>query len=93
MFQIIGPLAGISFQTYKVLELAKNVTESTTIHGGAVKGAKLLIDVCSPPQIKYPLKCTAFVIQFAIALSGGGPVGAALAISSARQLLMEEVNG
>ena len=42
---------------------------------------------CLPPQVKYPLKCTVFFAQVAIAASTGQPWALALAIGQARQII------
>jgi len=84
MLASFGAIVGISLQTYKVVTLAMNVTNSTSPAGGIVNGSRLIIDICSPPVIKYPLKCVVLLAQIGVAPTTGGPVGAAIAISAAR---------
>lgn len=38
----------------------------------SLAGVRLILDVCSPPYVKYPLKCIVFVIQTYLAIRSGG---------------------
>ena len=84
------PIVG---QTYGVGKTAVNVYCNATSPVNAVlmAGRGVLID-CTPPQIKYPLKCSLLVGSIASTiLSGGNPFVASLAIGQFRAIIMEEL--
>ena len=61
------------------------VSNATSPVEGVKVAALSIIDDCTPPQIKYPVKCGILLLQVGLAVSiGGNPCAAAMAIGSAR---------
>jgi hypothetical protein len=73
---------------YGLTKTAMRVAGSTD-PASALKNATLtIIDDCTPPQIKYPVKCGIFLAQLGIAVSSGGnPWAVAITVGSARSIL------
>lgn len=88
MFETIIKQIPIIGQSYGLTRTAMSVFNSTD-PVSAVRNATLqILDDCSPPQIKYPIKCGVLIGQIVIvALSGGKPWSVALTIGCARQLI------
>jgi hypothetical protein len=86
----IGSNMPIVGQTVALVNTAKNVTNCTNPISASVQAVKLIVDVCAPPQVKYPIKCIVLISQLAICFSSGGAtsvVTATTTIASARQIL------
>jgi len=75
-------------------ELARNATNVTNPWTATASAVKLIVDVCAPPQVKHPVKCTIFLLQVGICVSTGGFASvttAALTIGTAKQILEEVI--
>jgi hypothetical protein len=86
--------APVVAQARSFSELAKNVTNISDPVNASFSAAKLIVNVCTPPHIKFPVKCTILALQLGVCLSTGGlgtVTGAALAIGSGKQILEELV--
>ena len=86
--------APVIAQARSFTELAKNATNITDPIGATVGATKLIIDVCAPPQVKYPVKCTILFLQLAMCVSTGGlssVTSVALSVGTAKQVLEEIV--
>jgi hypothetical protein len=90
--RVIGVLAP-PLKSFQVINLAKNATDTTNPALAIVKGVALLVDVCSPPQVKYPLKCVVMLAQYGIVLTSSGPISFVMLLSTIQQILLEEING
>jgi hypothetical protein len=85
----ILPITG---QTNAFVSTAMNVTNCTNPINASVSAIKLIVDVCAPPQVKYPIKCLVLVSQLALCLGSGGTssvITTATTIAAARQILEE----
>ena len=78
---VVGQAVGLTVTAMKVYNCTSPVQ--------AVKTAAIsIVDDCAPPQIKYPLKCGALLIQLGIAIgTGGNPWSVGLALGAAKQLI------
>ena len=78
---VVGQAYGFAKTTMKVYNSTSPIE--------AVKTAAIGIAVdCTPPKIKYPIKCSIFIAQLGLAVStGGNPWSVAMAIGSARQII------
>lgn len=87
MFELIKQVPVLG-QPYGLTKTAIRVYNSTDAIS-AVKNATLsIIEDCSPPQVKYPIKCMILLAQLGLAISSGGnPWAVAMAIGSARQII------
>jgi hypothetical protein len=87
MFELIKQVPVIG-QAYGLTKTAMRVYNSTDPIS-AVKNATLsIIEDCTPPQVKYPIKCGILLAQLGLAISSGGnPWAIAMAIGSARQII------
>jgi len=83
---VIGQTYGLTKTAVKVVANATSPTEAVVI---GIQG--VLID-CTPPVVKYPLKCAALACSLiAAAGTGFNPFATSLAIGQVRSILMEEI--
>lgn len=86
--------APVVAQARSFSDVAKNVTNISDPVNASFCAAKLIVDLCTPPQIRFPVKCTILALQLGVCFSTGGlgtVTGAALAIGSGKQILEELV--
>ena len=75
-------------QAYGFTKTAMKVYNATSPVEAVKVAAVSIIDDCSPPQIKYPVKCGILLAQVGLVFSSGGnPWSVALVIASARQII------
>ena len=88
MIETIFKQIPVVSQAYGLAKTAMRVSESTD-PVCAMKNATLtIVEDCTPPQIKYPIKCGVFLVQLGLAVSSGGnPWAVAMTLGSARQIL------
>jgi len=89
--QIIAS-APVIAQATSFSEAAKNFTQISDPFDASVQAIRLIIDVCAPPQLQYPFKCTILALQFGLCVSSGGltsVTSVALGIGTAKQVLEE----
>lgn len=81
------PIVGQAYGLTKTAMIVYNSTSPIE----AVKNATLSIIIdCTPPVIKYPVKCAVFALSCTVAVtSGGNPFSVSLAIGAAKQLIMK----
>ena len=78
------------------MEVAQNVTAATNPTEAVILGIGTVAKECSPPYIKYPIKCTILMLQITTAIASTfNPVTGAfrwsMVIGSAKQILLEEL--
>lgn len=79
------PIVG---QAYGLTKTAMKVYNCTSPLNATVVAITSIVEDCSPPQIKYPIKCAVFGAQLVlIVISGGNPFTVALAVGAARQII------
>lgn len=91
--EVIGATPVIG-QAQGFIKVAKNVSNATSVTGAVVSGVKTIALECAPPQIKYPLKCAALVVQTAICVGSltnplTAPFSFSLLIGTGTQILEE----
>jgi hypothetical protein len=80
------PLVG---QSYGFFITAMNMTNATSPINAATIAVKGIVLDCSPPVIKYPLKCAMLGGHIALAFaSGGSAFSLAMLVGQARTILM-----
>lgn len=91
MYAILRSAAVVA-QTRSFVSLAQNVTKISDPVNASIAASKLIVDVCLPPQFKYPVKCTILALQLLLSFQAGGLASVtcvALSIGSAKQVLEE----
>ena len=68
-------------------ELARNVTRVDNPIKASFSAVKLIADVCAPPQVKYPLKCTILLLQLGVCFASVTSI--AIGIGTTKQILEE----
>ena len=89
MINILGnvPVVG---QAYGLTKTAMKVYNSTNPINATKVALMSIIEDCSPPQVKYPLKCGVLLVQVGIVLAtNGNPFSVSLAIGAIRQIIEE----
>ena len=88
MFETVIKHVPVVGQTYGITKTAMRVYNSTS-PTAALKNATLtIIEDCTPPEIKYPVKCAILLAQVSLAVSSGGnPWATAMAIGAARSII------
>lgn len=75
MMDLIGNNMPLIGQFYGFTKTAIKVYNSTTPVGAVTTAVKGIVLDCSPPIIKYPIKCSILALQVALCVStGGNPV-------------------
>lgn len=92
---IVGSVPVIG-QTVGFVEVATVVTKISSPSAAAAAGIELAIERCTPPIVKYPLKCAVLFGQFIIV--GGSitnpvtaPFSVSMLIGSLKSILLEEI--
>lgn len=83
-------------QTMGFVKTASKVYKATTPTAAATAAVEGIIIDCSPPVIKYPIKCTILVAQLCLAIGSAsnpitGPMTASLVIGQATSILEERL--
>ena len=82
----------IAAQANSFSRVAREVTSTADPMNACLKASKLIIDVCAPPNVKYPLKCSILLAQITVAICSGkvtSVTSTSLAIGAAKQVLEE----
>ena len=78
---VVGQAVGLTVTAMKVYNSTSPVQAVRT-------AAVSIVDDCAPPQIKYPLKCGALLIQLRIAIgTSGNAWSVRLALGAAKQFI------
>jgi len=89
MINIISnvPVVG---QAYGLTKAAMKVYNCTDPINATKVALVSVIEDCSPPQVKYPLKCGILLVQVGIVIAtSGNPFSVSLAIGAIRQIIEE----
>jgi hypothetical protein len=81
-------------QARSLSELAQNVTKISDPVSASLTASKLIVQACTPLQIKYPLKCTILLLQFGVCFSTGdmsSVTSVVVGIGTVKQILEELV--
>lgn len=84
--------APVIAQARSFTDLAKNITKVSDPLNASLSATKLIVEVCTPPNVKYPVKCTILALQVGMCVYSGGltsVTSTALAIGTAKQVLEE----
>lgn len=87
---IIRNLPVIS-QAYGFTKTAQRVYNSTSPIGAVKTAVKGIVVDCSPPAVKYPLKCSILVLQIALFISSGGNPFSASMILGMMDFMIDEL--
>jgi hypothetical protein len=79
-------------QAQGFIKVARNVTKATSVPDAVIGGVKTIIVECSPPQVKYPLKCFVLAVQCGVCIMSvsnpvTAPFSASLLIGLGTQIL------
>jgi hypothetical protein len=67
---------------YGFIKTAREVYNSTNTVGAVTAAVKGIVLDCSPPVVKYPLKCSILALQIGLCVStGGNPVACSFIFS------------
>lgn len=81
IFKILIDSSPVIGQTYGLANTAMKVYNSTSPVGAVKSAVKGILLDCSPPVIKYPLKCSILALNVLLCItSGGNPMACSLAI-------------
>ena len=79
--------APVIAQARSFTDLAKNVTSISDPVNASLTATKMIVGVCTPPHIKYPVKCAILGLQLGLCIYSGGltsVTSTALAIGTAK---------
>jgi hypothetical protein len=77
-------------QAYGFTKTAMKVYNSTSPVGAASAAVKGILLDCSPPAVKYPLKCSILALNIALVVtSGGNPFASSLVLGMMNFILEE----
>lgn len=72
MFDLLIKNAPVISQAYGFTKTAQRVYNSTSPIGAVSAAVKGIVLDCSPPVVRYPLKCSILALQIALCVSSGG---------------------
>jgi hypothetical protein len=78
-------------QTYGFVKVAKIVYNSTDVLSATTQAVKGIIIDCTPPVIKYPVKCSILALSLIVCVTSAGPLSTSIAISVMKNVLVEEL--
>ena len=70
------------------------LTNITNPFYATLSASRLLVEACLRPNIKYPVKCTIFVLQLGMCIYSGGTssiLSTTLTLATARQIIEEMI--
>lgn len=89
MINIISNIPVVG-QAYGLTKTAMKVYNCTSPINATKIALVSVIEDCSPPQVKYPLKCGILLAQVSLSIAtGGNPFSIGLAIGAIRQIIEE----
>ena len=89
MINIISNIPVVG-QAYGLTKTAMKVYNCTDPINATKVALVSVVEDCSPPQVKYPLKCGILLAQVGIAIAtGGNPFSVSLTIGAIRQIIQE----
>ena len=75
-------------QAYGLTKTAMKVYNCTDPINATKIALVSVVEDCSPPQVKYPLKCGILLAQVVVAIAtGGNPFSVALSLGAIRQII------
>lgn len=74
-------------QTAGLITDASKIAESSNPVNIAITIVPTFIDVCAPPQVKYPARCVGIAITFGVALTSPNPFSKVAFLASLRSVL------